>query len=33
VAMHLKVGDPVSKYVTAALMLAMSVAICVISRM
>jgi uncharacterized membrane protein YphA (DoxX/SURF4 family) len=33
VAMHLKVGDPVSKYVPAALMLAMSVAICVISRM
>lgn len=32
VAMHLKVGDPVSKYVPAALMLAMSVAICVISR-
>jgi uncharacterized membrane protein YphA (DoxX/SURF4 family) len=33
VAMHLKVRDPVSKYVPAALMLAMSVAICVISRM
>ena len=33
VAMHLMVGDPVSKYVPAALMLAMSVAICVISRM
>ncbi|MFM8816265.1 MAG: DoxX family protein [Phycisphaerales bacterium] len=32
VAMHLKVGDPVSKYVPAALMLAMSVAICVIAR-
>ena len=32
VVMHLKVGDPVSKYVPAALMLAMSVAICVISR-
>ena len=32
VAMHLKVGDPVRKYVPAALMLAMSVAICVISR-
>ena len=33
VAMHLKVRDPVSKYVPAALMLAMSVAICVLSRM
>jgi uncharacterized membrane protein YphA (DoxX/SURF4 family) len=33
VAMHLKVGDPVSKYVPAALMLAMSVAICVMSRL
>ena len=33
VAMHLKVRDPVSKYVPAALMLAMSGAICVISRM
>ena len=33
VAMHLKVSDPVSKYVPAALMLAMSGAICVISRM
>lgn len=33
VAMHLKVRDPVSKFVPAALMLAMSVAICVISRM
>lgn len=33
VTMHLKVRDPVSKYVPAALMLAMSVAICVISRM
>jgi len=32
VVMHLKVSDPVSKYVPAALMLAMSVAICVISR-
>ena len=32
VAMHLKVGDPVSKYVPAALMLAMSLAICVIAR-
>jgi uncharacterized membrane protein YphA (DoxX/SURF4 family) len=32
VVMHLKVGDPVSKYVPASLMLAMSVAICVISR-
>ena len=32
VAMHLKVGDPVSKFVPAALMLAMSAAICVISR-
>ena len=32
VAMHLKVRDPVSKFVPAALMLAMSVAICVISR-
>lgn len=32
VVMHLKVGDRVSKYVPAALMLAMSVAICVISR-
>jgi uncharacterized membrane protein YphA (DoxX/SURF4 family) len=31
VVMHLKVGDPVSKYVPAALMLAMSVAICAIS--
>jgi uncharacterized membrane protein YphA (DoxX/SURF4 family) len=31
VAMHLKVGDPVSKYVPAALMLAMSGAICAIS--
>lgn len=33
VAMHLKVRDPVSKFVPAALMLAMSVAICVIARM
>ncbi len=33
VAMHLKVGDPVSKFVPAALMLAMSGAICVISGM
>jgi len=33
VAMHLKVGDPVSKYVPATLMLAMSGAICVISRL
>jgi uncharacterized membrane protein YphA (DoxX/SURF4 family) len=33
VAMHLKVSDPVSKFVPAALMLAMSGAICVISRM
>ena len=33
VAMHLKVRDPVSKFVPAALMLAMSGAICVISRM
>ena len=33
VAMHLKVGDPVTKYVPATLMLAMSGAICVISRM
>ena len=33
VTMHLKVRDPVSKYVPAALMLAMSVAICVLSRM
>jgi len=32
VAMHLKVGDAVSKYVPAALMLAMSGAICVLSR-
>ena len=32
VAMHLKVGDPASKSVPAALMLAMSVAICVLSR-
>ena len=32
VAMHVKVGDPVSKFVPAALMLAMSSAICVISR-
>lgn len=31
VAMHLKVGDPVSKYVPAALMLAMSATICVLS--
>jgi hypothetical protein len=31
--MHLKVGDPVTKYVPATLMLAMSGAICVISRM
>jgi len=31
VAMHLKVGDAVSKYVPAAVMLAMSGAICVIS--
>ena len=31
VAMHLKVGDPVSKFVPAALMLAMSGAICAIS--
>jgi len=31
VAMHLKVRDPVSKYVPAALMLAMSGAICAIS--
>jgi hypothetical protein len=33
VAMHLKVGDAVSKYVPAALMLAMSGAICVISSL
>ena len=33
VAMHMKVGDPVSKYVPAALMLAMSGAICAISLM
>ena len=33
VVMHLKVGDPVSKFVPATLMLAMSGAICVISRM
>ena len=33
VAMHLKVGDPVTKYVPATLMLAMSGAICGISRM
>ena len=33
VAMHLNVSDPVSKYVPASLMLAMSAAICVISRM
>ena len=33
VAMHLKVGDPVTKYVPATLMLAMSGAICVITRM
>ena len=33
VAMHLKVSDPVTKYVPATLMLAMSGAICVISRM
>jgi uncharacterized membrane protein YphA (DoxX/SURF4 family) len=33
VAMHLKVGDAVMKYVPAALMLAMSGTICVISRM
>jgi uncharacterized membrane protein YphA (DoxX/SURF4 family) len=33
VAMHLKVGDPLTKYVPATLMLAMSGAICVISRM
>jgi len=33
VAMHLKVGDPVSKFVPAALMLAMSGAICAISVM
>lgn len=32
VAMHVKVGDPVSKFVPATLMLAMSAAICVISR-
>jgi uncharacterized membrane protein YphA (DoxX/SURF4 family) len=32
VVMHLKVGDRVSKYVPAALMLAMSVTICVIFR-
>ena len=32
VAMHLKVGDAVTKYVPAALMLAMSGAICVLSR-
>ncbi|MBM4099429.1 MAG: DoxX family protein [Planctomycetes bacterium] len=32
VAMHLKVGDPVSKFVPASLMLAMSAAICVIAR-
>ncbi len=31
VAMHLKVGDAVTKYVPAAVMLAMSVAICLIS--
>ena len=33
VAMHLKVGDAVSKYVPAALMLAMSGAICVLSSL
>jgi uncharacterized membrane protein YphA (DoxX/SURF4 family) len=33
VVMHLKVGDAVSKYVPAALMLAMSAGICVLSRM
>lgn len=33
VAMHLKVRDPVSKFVPAALMLAMSGAICAISLM
>ncbi|MFN9077805.1 MAG: DoxX family protein [bacterium] len=33
VAMHLKVGDPVSKFVPAALMLAMRGAICAISLM
>ena len=33
VAMHVKVGDAVSKYVPAALMLAMSGAICVISSL
>lgn len=33
VAMHLKVGDAVMKYVPATLMLAMSAGICVISRM
>jgi uncharacterized membrane protein YphA (DoxX/SURF4 family) len=33
VAMHLKVGDPMSKFVPAALMLAMSGAICAISLM
>jgi uncharacterized membrane protein YphA (DoxX/SURF4 family) len=33
VVMHLKVGDPVTKYVPATLMLAMSGAICVISRL
>ncbi|MFZ4723201.1 MAG: DoxX family protein [Phycisphaerales bacterium] len=33
VVMHLKVGDAVSKYVPAALMLAMSGGICVLSRM
>jgi uncharacterized membrane protein YphA (DoxX/SURF4 family) len=32
VAMHLKVGDAVTKYVPATLMLAMSGAICVLSR-
>jgi hypothetical protein len=31
VAMHLKVGDPVVKYVPAMLMLAMSATICVLA--
>jgi len=31
VAMHLKVGDPVKKYVPASLMLAMSATICVLA--
>ncbi len=33
VVMHIKVGDPVTKFVPAALMLGMSGAICVISRL